>query len=89
MRIYICKDLGVSGLTPVHIREENGMFEARMGVDLLGYHMMSDEQLEAYQYNPFDKDFFDNFVTGFGNTEEEAIEEMRANMTRMSESLFE
>lgn len=87
--IHICKGAGISALTEAFIKEDEGKFVARMGFCLFGSSMMNEEQLAACDYNPFHKDFFDNYVEGTGDSEEEALEMMKNRIKGISCSLWE
>ena len=87
--IHVCENIGLSDLTEVHVKEEDGKITARMGFSLFGSSNMTDEQLEACDYNPFHEDFFDNFVEGEGASKEEAIAVMKVNMKKISSSLWD
>jgi len=86
--IFMCQDVGVDGTTEVHVQEKDGVFEARIGFALFGSTMMTEEEFEACDCNPFHENFRDNFASGEGATKEEAIEAMKKNLSSVSASLF-
>jgi len=88
MSIIICKNVGVSGTTEVHVKEQDGVFEARVGIAIMGHVNMTEDQFEACQHNPFHEGFYDNYSQGFGATVEEAIEDMKKDMEDTAESLW-
>lgn len=87
---FICETPGLSGTTPVTIRHQRDPeeFEARMGVALFGATNMDEAEFEAAQFNPFHNLFRDNFCSGKGATQEEAIEALKKDMRSMHESLW-
>lgn len=89
MNVRVCKNVGVAGTTECFIKEhEDGSFEARIGIALMGTTNMKQEHFEACNYNPFHKKFFDNYACGKGNSPEQALENMRKDMRQTSETLF-
>lgn len=84
---YVCAP-GLSGTTPVTIQKTEAGYEARMGIALFGYTNLDEEGLRKAQYNPFHEDFHDNYVSGKGATEEEAIEALKKDRHEMHESLW-
>lgn len=80
---------GLCGTTGIVLRTaEDGVVEARMGIAIFGYTNLSDEEMRVCEYNPFHPEFHDNYVSGKGNTDEEAIESLRADMKQIHESLW-
>jgi len=59
-----------------------------MGIALFGMTNMDKAGFEAADNNPFHKDFYDNYVSGKGATQEEAIENMKKDQSDMAESLW-
>ncbi len=95
--------LGASGFTRVVILEltdkerttrlKHGdqcrsRYEARMGFALFGQTNMDDDALRDCEANPFHPEFYDNYVTGHGNTHEEAMTAMASELEEISQSLF-
>lgn len=58
-------------------------FEIRCGVALMGRH-----NTENPQHNPFHPDYRDNYSSGTGNTEEEAVASLLDDIRGISDSLF-
>ncbi len=90
---FLCEHIGVSGTTPCHVSKtvEDGtsdVYEARIGIALIGATNMDEAGFKAALYNPFHEKFYDNYAHGFGATKEEAIENMKKDMRDLSESLF-
>jgi hypothetical protein len=88
VRYYACSHIGLAGTTPVTIKQTPGGFEARMGVAIFGHCNMNEEDFERAQFNPFHEEFHDNYVSGQGATEEEAIEALKKDLHEMHESLW-
>ena len=87
--IYQCSNIGIAGTTPVHvIRHENGTFEARCGFALMGATNMSEDEFAACDHNPFHEKFYDNYSTGKGNDEAEALAKLKSNMKATADSLW-
>lgn len=88
-KIIKCENVGVSGTTPTHIQERpDGTFEARMGIALLGTTQMTKGEYEECGYDPFHSKFFDNYVSGTGDTEAEAIEALKQDHRKMTQALW-
>lgn len=85
--MFACSNIGVSG-GKVFFKEIDGGFEARMAVALFGSYQMSDEELEAIDFNPYHPDFNDNDVSGIGKSKEEAVQAMQKNMSELADSLW-
>ena len=85
---FVTRSVGVAGAQPYIKKTADGKFEARMAVAILGDFNMKHEDLERIKYNPFHADFNDNFVTGIGDTEEEAVKAMNKDAADMSDSLW-
>lgn len=83
MIIHQCSSMGVSGTTDVHVRETAEGYEARVGIALLG--MVNNP---GGPDNPFHPEFNDNYASGVGATEEEAINAMKRDMQSISDSLW-
>jgi len=89
IQIIQCSTIGVSGTTPVHVREISpGLFEARMGGSMMGHCNMREEEFVACDYNPFHPDWRDNYFSGKGSTAELAVEAMKADMKSLSDLLW-
>jgi hypothetical protein len=87
--IHQCSNIGVNGTTPVHVQlQKDGTFEARCGFALLGTTNMTDGEFEACGYNPFHDNFYDNYATGKGITEEDAVAALKLNMKETADSLW-
>jgi len=86
--VYKCDHIGVAGTTPCHIQKTEEGYEARIGVALFGMSNFNKEDFERVNYNPFHDEFYDNYCSGKGQTEEEAIEELKADMKDMADSLW-
>ena len=74
--VTICSNIGASGSTPCFVQQKGIEFEARMGIEILGNTQMTREEFAECDHNPFHEKFWDNFVSGKGLTQEEAIEAM-------------
>lgn len=88
---FLCSALGVSGTTKVFVREtvdDNNvpLFAARMGIALFGVTNRKDAALS--EANPFDPDFNDNFAEGIGNTEAQALADLKKDVDDLSKMLF-
>ena len=89
LRIHECAHLGVSGTTKVHCqKQEDGTFECRIGIAILGATNMKEEGFARADNNPFHALFHDNWASGVGATEEAALEALRADMKVTSDSLW-
>jgi len=87
--IYECRNIGIAGTTPVHVKKHvGGSFEARCGFALMGATNMSEDEFSACDYNPFNDNFNDNYSTGFGADETSAIEALKADMKQTADSLW-
>lgn len=80
-----CSDGGISGTTPIYIRKTADGFVARVGISILGTTNLPEKELKAA--NPF-LDFRDNYAEGKGKTEAEALEALRADIRKMSDTLW-
>lgn len=88
-RCFCCETPGLSGTTPVTIKQSSEGFEARMGFALFGSTNMDEEGFRRAEYNPFHEDFHDNYAVGKGSTqEEEAIEALKKDVASTHESLW-
>lgn len=85
---FICETPGLSGTTPVTIKQSSEGFEARMGVAIFGETNLDEDGMRAAQYNPFHELFHDNFCSGKGETQQEAIEALKKDVKDMHESLW-
>ena len=87
--IFQCSAIGTSGTTPVHVKRlVDGTFEARMGIAILGSTNMDPAGYEACGFDPFSHLFWDNFASGTGTTEEEAIAAMKADQQQINRTLW-
>lgn len=81
-------ELGVRGTTPIVIKVTHctisAEYEARMGFAIMGS-VNFDECIDA---NPFDPNFCDNYVSGRGNSREEAINNLKKELRGNSDALF-
>jgi hypothetical protein len=77
--LCVCKDIGTAYTTPTFLLRENGTWEARAGIAIMGHTNMSDEDLD--RLSPFDREFHDNYASGTGTTPAEAIKAMHADRT--------
>jgi len=86
--MFVTRSVGIAGAQPYIKKLPDGKFEARMAVAILGGFNMKDADLERIKYNPFHADFNDNFVSGIGDTEEEAVKAMNQDASDMADSLW-
>ena len=81
-----CRHVGVSGITDVMIKKHaEDKYEARVGVAIMGY--VQDPDTVDILNDPFAHDFRENYCSGTGRTEEEAIKALERDMREMSRSL--
>lgn len=82
--------VGVSPVTDCHFRfdEDKQMWEARMGVALMGRAHMTPEQFAQTERNPFHPEFHDNICSGWGKTQAAAHAAMEADLHAMADSLW-
>jgi hypothetical protein len=89
-KYFVCENMGIAGTTPVHIKKnDDGTVEARCGFSLFGYSNMDEKSFKACGYNPFHDDFMDNYAVGKGETEELALANLKADMKKTADSLWE
>lgn len=88
IQYFICHSPGLAGTTPITIKQSSDGFEARMGFALFGATNMDEDGFRAAKYNPFHELFHDNFATGNGATQEEAIANLKAEVTEIHNSLW-
>ena len=89
VRGFTCSMIGLSGTTsPRVMKHDDGTFEARIGIAILGATNMSDEEMAEADNNPFHERWYDNYAGGKGDTFEEAIENMKKEMKEIHESLW-
>jgi hypothetical protein len=89
IKVYHCQHIGVAGTTAAHVkRKDDGTYEARIGIALMGATNMDEEGFKACNYDPFHERFYDNYAAGDGATEEEAIAAMKADMRSLANSLW-
>ena len=87
--VFQCSHIGVSGTTPVHLKRlDDGTFEARCGIAIMGSTNMDEGGFKACDYNPFHPDFRDNWAAGKGATEAEALDALKADMRSTADSLW-
>lgn len=87
--VRICENIGVAGTTKCHINQmQDGKYEARMGIAIMGSTNMNDRQFQEAEYNPFHEKFRDNYANGIGDTEELAITAMKDYMRSIANSLW-
>lgn len=84
----LTRAIGVSGACPYTIEKEDGTFEARMAISIMGSYNMKQEELERLKYNPFHPKYHDNFAQGLGETKEEAIKAMMEDCDSISNTLW-
>lgn len=89
IKVYHCEHIGISGTTDVHVQKTEDRYEARMGIALFGMTNMDAEGFELCNSNPFHPKFHDNYVSGKGVTEEEAIENIKNDMKETHKGLWE
>lgn len=94
MTAFVTDAVGISGTTKVYVRKHPfkdtpRMFEARVGFALMGSTNMTEAEFKACGYNPFHSKFNDNYAIGWGATEDEAIADLRRELSEMSNHLFE
>lgn len=84
-----CSEIGLSGTTDCHVqKQDDGRYEARIGFAVFGQTNMSVSEFEQVDYNPFHARFYDNYSSGFGNTQDEAIANLKVEMGQTAESLW-
>ena len=83
-----CKNIGFSGTTEIHVKEIDGKFVARMGFAIMGSTQMDKAGFEAAEYNPFHDEFYDNYAEGIGDTQDDAIKALQADMEQTTESFW-
>lgn len=81
-----CDHVGVAGTTDVAVKFDGQEYEARVGIAILGSTQLSDEELE--RLTPFDDEFYDNYASGVGATQDEAVEAMRQDMRSIADSIW-
>lgn len=84
----VTSDVGVSGAKTYTQTHPDGTVEARMAIAIFGNFNMPEEELAKIDYNPFHPDFNDNYAKGVGSTEQEAIAEMRKDVSDIADSLW-
>jgi hypothetical protein len=83
-----CHTPGLAGTTPVRINKTAEGFEARCGIALFGSTNMTEEQFKACNHDPFHAEFRDNYCSGKGATEQEAIQALEKDFKQMHESIW-
>lgn len=84
---FTCSNIGVVGAQVYVIKTDDG-YEARQALSFLGCYQMSESELEAIGYNPFNEAFNDNFARGTGSTEEEAVTAMKADVSSLAATMW-
>ena len=85
--VNTCSNIGLSG-AQIHTMKTDKGFEVRQAVAFFGSFQMEMTDLEAIDFNPFHEDFHDNYISGVGETLEEALEELAADAKAMTNSLW-
>lgn len=83
---FSCSALGVAGTTQVFVRKVGENYVARVGIAILGQTNMKEGDLRGA--NPFDDSFYDNFAEGIGPTQEAAIDNLKKDIQKTSETLW-
>lgn len=83
---FLCTSIGVAGTTRVFVRKVADHYVARVGIAIMGSTNRKDEDLK--DADPFDEHFNDNYAEGTGNTEAEAIEDLKRDIRETSETLW-
>lgn len=90
MEIFQCSTIGVAGLTDVHVKLHlSGVYEARMGITIMGMQNMTDKELDACDRNPFHAAFCENFAVGLGTTRDIAVQLMKEDCQRTSQMIMD
>lgn len=90
VKVYAnCCTPGLAGTTPIHIKQtEDGKHEARMGFALFGSANLSEQEMKRLDYNPFHEEFYDNYASGIGDSEDAAIDALKADLESTYESMW-
>lgn len=80
--------LAFSGTTKIHIRFQDGQYEARVGFAVMGHTNMDEWEYQACGCNPFHPDFNDNYASGVAPTRRKALYLLVCEMKDNSESFF-
>ncbi len=80
--------IGMNTSTPVCIKKLGEKYEARVGFILFGAGNLSEEEMDSAGRDPFSDKWQDNFCRGFGNTEEEALADLKKNYDELYESIW-
>lgn len=83
---FSCSAIGVAGTTQVFVRKVGDKYVARVGIAILGQTNMKEAELA--NSNPFDDSFRDNYAEGIGKTLQEAIDNLKKDIKKTSESLW-
>lgn len=84
-----CENIGVSATTDVVIKKHSDShYEARCGISLIGITNMTDDEFQRCNKNPFHTDFYDNYASGTGETENKAIDAMKVNLKSIADSFW-
>lgn len=87
--LFKCEHIGVAGTTDVHVKAlPDGRFEARCGIALMGCMNMDEAGFKACNSDPFHDLFYDNYASGNGATEAEALDAMKNDMKSLADSLW-
>lgn len=81
--------IGVSGSTNIFVQAVPGtkLIEARMGISFMGTTQMSLADISRIG-SPFHPDWQDNYVQGFGNTQEEAVDNLKVELSKTADLLW-
>lgn len=83
-----CSHIGVAGTIDVVIKETADGFEARCGIAILGHTNMDEQGFKNCNHDPFHEEFYDNYAHGFGKTRDEAIENLKKDMSKTADSIW-
>jgi hypothetical protein len=89
MTHYTCSHVGIQGTTHVYLQRLQSndcgeeIYEARVGVSMMGYTNNHNRSI-----NPFERDFRDNYASGYGTTKEKAMAALRNNIAVLSNGLW-
>ena len=88
MSYMMCRHIGISGVTePFTVVYRDGSWEARVWISIFGFVNPQHPDFPLPE-NPFHPDFYDNYASGVGATEEDALEAMSEDMKSMSRTLI-
>ena len=79
---YHCSHVGVAAITHVVVKQHGTQcFEARVGVAIMGSTNTPDPQMDD---DPFSDDYMENWCSGTGLTEVEALQALSRDIQEMS-----